>query len=462
MSSHDEPEAVIRSTRSRRPRRADPSAEARSVDPSGEGEIEDIRVEIEQTRTEMGGTLDALSQKLDPEVVTERVTVVAQDVTDKAIQQAKEAAQDVTDHALQEAKEAAREMTGQAKDAAWDATVGRAEQAVGATVEKAEEVVSSAGQTARGVGSTMLEMIKQNPVPAALAGLSIGWLWMNRPSGPPATSYPPYGGGRTSYPAPPPYSTGQAPYRDQGQSTVGAIADQVGETAGQAGEKVGQAVSSAGEKASEVAGGAAEKASAAVTGAGEVARDTGSNILETVKANPIPAALTGLGLAWLYMSRPSGSYARTSDRSYPGSRLYSPYAGETSYRDEGRGTVGQIADTVGETAGQAKDAVGELAGQAKDTAGDVVGGAQYRAERAGGWIQRTLETNPLMGAALAATVGGAVGLALPETRREDQLLGKARDSLLGQAQEVKQEAMEKVERVAEGAKKEAEEQGLTV
>ena len=451
MSSYDEPDAVIRSTRSRRPRRADPSAEARSADPSGEEGIEDIRVEIEQTRTEMGGTLDALSQKLDPEVVTERVTVVAQDVTDKAIQQAKEAAQDVTDHALQEAKDAAREMTGQAKDAAWDATVGRA-----------EEVVSSAGQTARGVGSTMLETIKQNPVPAALAGLSIGWLWMNRPSGPSATSYPPYGGGRTSYPPPPPYPTGQAPYRDQGQSTVGAIADQVGETAGQAGEKVGQAVSSAGDKASEVAGGAAEKASAAVTGAGEVARDTGSSILETVKANPIPAALTGLGLAWLYMSRPSGSYARTSDRSYPGSRLYSPYAGETSYRDESRGTVGQIADTVGETAGQAKDAVGELAGQAKDTAGDVVGGAQDRAERAGGWIQRTLETNPLMGAALAATVGGAVGLALPETRREDQLLGKARDSLMGQAQEVRQETMEKVERVAEGAKKEAEEQGLTV
>jgi hypothetical protein len=67
-----------------------------------------------------------------------------------------------------------------------------------------------------------------------------------------------------------------------------------------------------------------------------------------------------------------------------------------------------------------------------------------------------LRTNPLMAGALAATVGSAVALALPETRREDQLLGKARDSVMGQAQEIKQETMEKVEQVVEGAKEEAQ------
>jgi len=474
MKPYDEPNEPIRVTPSRGERRPIPSVE--STTRGDEADTEDIRVEIEQTRTEMGGTIDAISQRLNPETITERATVVVQDVTEQAIRQAKEAAlevtthaldeakgaaREVTDHALDEAKETAREMTGQAKDAAWDATVGRA-----------EEAVTTAGQTARGVGSIMLETIKLHPLPAALAGLSIGWLFMNRSSSPSeGASYRAYGAGRRSYVPPPTgvgygsagYRAGQAPYQDQGQSTVSGIADKVGETASQAAETVSDAAGSAAETASELARSATQKASAAATTTGEVASDTGTAIVQTIKDNPIPAALTGLGLVWLYKNRSGSSSAQTSYSSYgTGQTTYGPYGGETYDWSESRGTMQGLADTVGDTAGQVGDKAGELAGQAKGAAGDAVEQAQDGAKWAGRRVQQMLRTNPLMAGALAATVGGAVALALPETRREDQLLGKARDSVMGQAQEIKQETMEKVERVVEGAKEDAQDKGLTV
>ena len=54
------------------------------------------REEIELTRAEMTSTIDAIQDRLDPEVLSE---------------QAKDTAHDVTDHAIREAKEAAREIT---------------------------------------------------------------------------------------------------------------------------------------------------------------------------------------------------------------------------------------------------------------------------------------------------------------------------------------------------------------
>src|SRR5215212_3344299 len=148
---------------------------------------EEIRVGIAQTRTEMSGTIDAIQQRLAPEVLTEQAKSVARDATEQAktaaqdllqdaVQEVKEAAKEVTAHAVHEVRDAARDVTTGAKDAAWDATIGRAEDAV-----------STAGETARGVGSIVIETIKQHPIPAALAGLSLFWLYKHRSGG--ETSY---------------------------------------------------------------------------------------------------------------------------------------------------------------------------------------------------------------------------------------------------------------------------------
>jgi hypothetical protein len=134
-------------------RRADPAAEADATP-----ETAAIRGDIEQTRVEMSGTIDAIQEKLDPEVLQEQ----AKDT----IREAKEAAIEVADHALQQAKEAVR----------------------GATIGKVEDMARYAGDTAGGWRHSFVETVKAHPVPAAIAGLSLGYLLLNRESGPMRTT----------------------------------------------------------------------------------------------------------------------------------------------------------------------------------------------------------------------------------------------------------------------------------
>jgi hypothetical protein len=55
-------------------------------------------------------------------------------------------------------------LVAQAKDTVRDATVGRAEQ-----------VMSDMRDTARSAGNTLFDTIRDNPLPAALVGVGLGW-----------------------------------------------------------------------------------------------------------------------------------------------------------------------------------------------------------------------------------------------------------------------------------------------
>ena len=73
--------------------------------------------------------------------------------------------------------------------------------------------------------------------------------------------------------------------------------------------------------------------------------------------------------------------------------------------------------------------------------------------------------NPLAMGVLVVGTGAAVGLAIPQTTREHEAIGEARDTLVEKVQEKAQDAQQRVQRVAEeaqsAAKNEAENQGLT-
>ncbi len=218
------------------------------------------------------------------------------------------------------------------------------------------------------------------------------------------------------------------------------------------------------------------------------AREARAGVVETVRANPLPAALTGIGLGWLLMSArrqsqaqpryyrdevvyrdPTNEYAPVADKYLPedgtgGAEGFS--AGET---------LGRARDKVGETATQAQDKAGDIAGRAQDRAGDLGSRARDRASqlgsqarqqasRAGGGFQRMLNENPLTVGALAVGAGAAIGLAIPETSKEHEVMGEARDTVVEKAQEKAQDAQQRVQRVAEeaqgAAQQEAENQGL--
>jgi hypothetical protein len=83
----------------------------------------------------------------------------------------------------------------------------------------------------------------------------------------------------------------------------------------------------------------------------------------------------------------------------------------------------------------------------QETAGHVADQVQHQTSRAQGFLERQLEENPLAVGAAAAALGAALGATLRTTPHEDRLFGTARDRLMGRAQAVTQDTMEKVERV---------------
>jgi ElaB/YqjD/DUF883 family membrane-anchored ribosome-binding protein len=277
-------------------------------------DTEEIRARIEQTRAEMTGTIDAIQEKLSPDRL----------------------------------KEQAKEMVR------------------GATVGRAEEFVSSAGQTAKGLGYDMLETIKQNPLPAALAGIGIGWLLMKNNS----TQ------GRPQY-----YRQGHDRYDTYYGGSYGPSYDRYGYTntgydSGGPQQKVGDMANQAQQTVSRVAADAGDK-------------------------------------------------------------------------------VGQVTGQVGDTVGQMTDQVGDKVGQVGDKVGQIGDQAQYKAGQATDWFQRTLMENPLAVGAVGAAIGAALGLLLPETPQEHQIMGQARDNFVNKAQTTVQDTVQKVQHVAEQATKEA-------
>lgn len=275
---------------------------------------EAIRADIERTRREMGGTVDAIQERLSP---------------DRLAEQAKEAISAVADHAVRTAKEAISDVSEHAKETVREATIGRAEQAV-----------SRAGETARSFGASMTETVRQNPVPALLAGIGIGWLLM---------------------------------------------------------------------KSREVDGHAAYR--------------------RTER----------------YRTSPEFRYG---------------YGYDTSTGAMGR-MAGHTRESVAETAADVRERISDVTARAQETLSDATARAQEQAQVRGqqvrGQFERLMQENPLAMGACALACGAALGLLLPSTRKEDELLGGARDTLVESARETAQETMQKVQRVAEEAQHAAQE-----
>jgi hypothetical protein len=298
--------------------------------PSAEDEIAAQRAQVEETRANMSGTIDAIQQKLSPE-----------------------------------------NLAQQAKNTVRDATVGKVGGAVGTATDKMQQAAGSATGAAGSVGTTIVETIKQNPVPAALAGIGLGWLIAeSRRSSASRTVSPGY----RTYPTP-------------------------------------------------------------------------------YNAQAYPPA-TGYGSAAVY---------RPTEAAYPPPDFGSQESSPGSV-DQAQQTASQAMDTVQSAAGQVQDTAGQMANRAQAQVSQLGGQAQQQLQQASSGFSRMMQERPLAVGALAVAVGAAVGLAIPETRQEGELMGPARDTVMQRAQQTFQDTAQKVETVAQEAlgtvKDEAQKQGL--
>jgi hypothetical protein len=398
-----------------------PVAGDQTVEPdaSEDQDVAEIRDEIEQTRAELSDTIDQIQERLNPQYLVE-----------------------------------------EARDAVKTATIG-----------KAERMVSNVTDSARGAGSSFMDTIRENPLPAAMAGLGLGWLFMRRSSRSNNGSY--YAGNYKDYERdvrdferrggagyasgygyatgtprdyPPRYRGPSAYYgtrSDESGGMVERVQDKAGEVVDQARERVGDVA----DQARERMGDAAERAGHLMGNAGHTTRAAGSGFMDVVRNNPVPAAIAAVSLGWLFMNRDTddGSYYAGSYRDYERhlkdfEQRRGTYPGDESSREGVRGML--------------------------DRAGDLGDDAGQQVRRARGQIDRWMDEAPLAVGAVALGLGAAAGLAAPSTRQEGQLMGDMRERFMDKVQEVAQDAQTKVQRVVgevqETASTAAKDQNLTV
>jgi ElaB/YqjD/DUF883 family membrane-anchored ribosome-binding protein len=228
--------------------------------------------------------------------------------------------------------------------------------------------------------------------------------------------------------------------------------------------------------------------------------------MSTVRANPIPAALIGIGLAWLWMGRnrensdirvrsfddrryragkrPERSFAdrpqtasdwdRSEERSFAdrSARFEGGEEGD-GIMERGKHSVGNVVEKgkqsvehvverahegmrsvkhgVSDIAHKAESKVVNVAHDARDKAGHLVDRGRDRARRVERKVERSAHDNPLAAGAVAFAIGAAAGLALPHTKKEDRLLGEAKDKLASKLGGAAREALGRAEETAKSA-----------
>ena len=227
----------------------------------------------------------------------------------------------------------------------------------------------------------------------------------------------------------------------------------------------------------------------------ETARDLAdSEPVQYVRANPIPTAMVGIGvagLAWLafggrvarprYRSagRTSGDWRRTgpyddADRYHRsgagrGTRT-EPDAVPSAFGDAGFGEAGypgqggyETAAAYGpdlyqgvdrfESGGSARrpSRPESAAGDVSRSAADLGRRAQETGREAQQTLQRAWQQNPLVMGAASAVFGLLIGMAVPQTDVENEYMGEARDQALEGVQQTVRETVTKVQDAASNA-----------
>jgi hypothetical protein len=194
----------------------------------------------------------------------------------------------------------------------------------------------------------------------------------------------------------------------------------------------------------------------------------------------VPLALTAAGIGWLLWNQRS-SRRVSYGSGYPASTFDDSLSSETGYgaagadagayrtfdadrgvwvSEETGGTTERVRDAVSNATERARDAVTGAGERARSAVGNVKGRtrqmanrAQYQVGDAGRkartQLQHWMEENPLAVGAVAMAVGAAVGMALPETRREQEMMGDARDRVMDRGREIANKAVDRATEAAQ-------------
>jgi hypothetical protein len=166
---------------------------------------------------------------------------------------------------------------------------------------------------------------------------------------------------------------------------------------------------------------------------GEAGQKLLARIMEQARENPLPLALTGVGLVWMLSSTMKSS---ADGRVSPEARSFAPRTGDS----------GGLAAKAGHVLSDAKEGVGEFADKAIDAghaalegvsgaAAEATDKAQAYGRRLQDSVASMVDREPLLIAALGLFVGLAVGAALPATEFEKDLVEPLNDKIAQKAED---------------------------
>jgi gas vesicle protein len=245
---------------------------------------------------------------------------------------------------------------------------------------------------------------------------------------------------------------------------------------------------------------------------------TRSGITDTIRDNPVPAAMVAVGLAWLLFNGKresrdtssyrsfdrydsgydslgeSGAYSRSGSSQFAGSYPYdSEFEGDQQSEGRVSRVVGDVrervghaaenvADTVKDSAGAIADRSRRLAERGRNLAGragqaatsaasnvshraaDVSRSVATRTTQGARRLEDSFYENPLAIGAVTLAIGVMAGLAAPVSDREVELMGDARDRVADRVRDVAQEAKDKArhvaDRVVDETKRAVKEEGM--
>jgi ElaB/YqjD/DUF883 family membrane-anchored ribosome-binding protein len=210
----------------------------------------------------------------------------------------------------------------------------------------------------------------------------------------------------------------------------------------------------------------------------DIVSDAQRTIMQTIRENPVPFVVVGLGLGWMVLNassrkKQSGSQSGSSYSQYDDQQ---DFGSESLYGDQQRGwstlyddprvqgydqqqsegTLGRARAKASDVVDSMKQKTSELADQTQQTASRIGERAQDLAGRVADQtrtqtrrVESAFQDNPLVIGAAALALGLAAGLAIPSTEREAELVGDTRDQLVDKVRDMAQDTRNKVEQVAE-------------
>lgn len=165
----------------------------------------------------------------------------------------------------------------------------------------------------------------------------------------------------------------------------------------------------------------------------------GESFSQAVRENPLPAALAGASFGWLLYCAATRS---RSDHSPGGRHFRKPKEVLSNTRHKLEEATSELKQHTREAAEHAQVRARQLGEQAHQLSEQT----RQQAREAGRWIEHSYQDNPLLFGAATIGAGMALGLALPRTRVENQLLGEQRDQLLDQVKEKAETKAKEMER----------------